>query len=61
MTKTITMDNFVKKLEKGNINVIDVREKVEYKLGGHVPGAKTFHYQRYKRNIQNYLKMSPTI
>ena len=34
MTKTITMDNFVKKLEKGNINVIDVREKVEYKLGG---------------------------
>lgn len=56
MTKTITMDNFVKKLEKGNINVIDVREKVEYKLGGHVPGAKNLPLSKIQKKYTELSK-----
>ena len=59
MTKTITMDNFVKKLEKSNINVIDVREKVEYKLGGHVPGAKNLPLSKIQKKYTELSKDEP--
>lgn len=40
MRKMISMERFVEKYNKGNISIIDVREMFEYKLGGHIPGAK---------------------
>ena len=49
MAKTISMENFVGKYEKGNVNVIDVREVLEYKIGGHIPGAKNLPLSKIQK------------
>lgn len=43
------MENFVGKYEKGNVNVIDVREVLEYKIGGHIPGAKNLPLSKIQK------------
>lgn len=40
MVKTISMEKFVEKNTNENLNILDVREMLEYKFGGHIPGAK---------------------
>ena len=49
MTKTISMQQFVEKYDKGNLNVIDVREVLEYKIGGHIPGAKNLPLSKIQK------------
>lgn len=49
MAKTISMEKFVEKNDKSDLNVIDVREVLEYKLGGHIPGAKNMPLSKLQK------------
>ncbi|MBG9982964.1 rhodanese-like domain-containing protein [Aerococcaceae bacterium DSM 111020] len=50
MAKTISMETFIEKNNKTTLNIIDVREKFEYKLGGHIPGAKNLPLSKLQKN-----------
>lgn len=53
MTKTISMEKFVEKKKKADLNVLDVRELLEYKLLGHIPGAKNMPLSKLQKKTSS--------
>lgn len=56
MSKTISMDAFMKKNEQKDLNILDVRQGFEYKMMGHIPGAKNIPLGKLPEQLQELSK-----
>lgn len=56
MSKTISMEKFGTMNETKDLNILDVRQGFEYKMMGHIPGAKNIPLSKLPNQLEDLSK-----